>query len=294
MTRQPGTSIAPQEKSDLRRAFHRFGKNPLSVVGFLIILIAITVAVSAPLIAPYPEDRGARINFKEALQPPSKKHLFGTDEVGRDVLSRVVYGSRISLLVGLIPLSLIVVTGSLLGLSAGYLGGPAEVLIMRVCDVFLSIPPIVLALAFSAVFRPSLSMSMIAIGFGWWPWYARLVYGETLSVKGEDFVEVSKSLGASRLYVMIKEILPNVTSPIIVKASMDLGVVILTGATLGFLGLGAQPPTPEWGVMIAFGRSHLPTRWWVSVFPGLAIFITVLGFNLLGDGLRDFFDVEVT
>lgn len=294
MTPRAETMATRLEKGDFQRALYRFRQNPLSLIGLAIILMVIVVAIFAPVIAPYPQDRGARINFKEAFQPPSGKHPFGTDEVGRDVLSRVIYGSRVSLLVGLVPLSMIVVIGVPLGLAAGYLGGIVETVIMRICDIFLSIPTVVLALAISAAFTPSLLTSMIAIAFSWWPWYTRLVYGETLSVKEEDFVEVSESLGASRVYVMIREILPNITSPIIVKITLDLGFAILLGAALGFLGLGAQPPRPEWGVLIAFGRTHLPRMWWLSTFPGLAIFITVLGFNLLGDGLRDFFDVEVT
>lgn len=283
-----------QEKSDLQRAFYRFKQNPLSLVGVGIILIVIIVAAFASFIAPSPMDGGYIVHLDEASQPPSGKHPFGTDTVGRDVLSRVILGSRVSLMVGVIPVVAAIIIGVPLGLLAGYLGGIVGIVIMRSTDVFLSIPPLVLALAASAALEPSLLTSMFAIAFCWWPWYTKLIYGETLSVKEEDFVEVSESLGCSCWYVMFREILPNITSPIVVKATLDLGFAILLGAALGFLGLGARPPTPEWGTLISGGRIYLPDLWWISTFPGIAISLTVLGFNLLGDGLRDFFDVEVT
>ena len=281
------------ERGNLARAFHRFKKNPLSLIGLGIILMMVLVAIFAPFIAPYPGDAGGAVHFKEMFQPPGWKHSFGTDEVGRDVLSRVIFGSRISLMLGVVVLSVAVGVGIPLGLFAGYLGGKVEAIIMRITDIFLSIPPLVLALAVTAVLERNLQNSMFAIAFTWWPWYARLAYGQTLSKKEEDFVEVSKSLGASRLYIIFGEILPNMTSPLLVKITLDMGYAILAGAALGFLGLGAQPPTPEWGTLVSLGRIHLPKMWWLSTFSGLAIFTTVLGFNLLGDGLRDFFDVEV-
>ncbi len=282
-----------KQKGNLARAFHRFKKNPLSLIGLSIILMMVLIATFAPFIAPYPGDAGGAVHFKEMFQPPSWKHSFGTDEVGRDVLSRVIFGSRISLTLGIVVLSVAVGVGIPLGLFAGYFGGKVEAIIMRITDVFLSIPPLVLALAVTAVLERNLQNSMLAIAFTWWPWYARLAYGQTLSKKEEDFVEVSESLGASRLYIIFGEILPNMTSPLLVKITLDMGYAILTGAALGFLGLGAQPPTSEWGTLVSLGRIHLPKMWWLSTFSGLAIFTTVLGFNLLGDGLRDFFDVEV-
>ncbi len=272
---------------------YRFFQNKLSVIGALIILAVVLIAILAPYIAPYPEDAGNAIHFSDTFAPPNKKHLLGTDDVGRDVLSRILIGSRISLMLGVVVLTIAVFIGVPLGLIAGYFGGITEKIIMRVTDIFLSIPPLVLALAVSAAFEPNLKNSMIAIAFSWWPWYTRLAYGEALSVKEEDFVEVAESLGASKWYIIFREILPNMTSTLVVKISLDFGYAILTGAALGFLGLGAQPPTPEWGTMVSLGREYLPNVWWISTFSGLAIFITVLGFNLLGDGLRDFFDVEV-
>lgn len=282
-----------KEKGNLARAFYRFKKNPLSLIGLGIILMMVLIAIFAPFIAPYPGDAGGAVHFKEMFQSPSWKHSFGTDEVGRDVLSRIIFGSRISLMLGIVVLSVAVGVGIPLGLFAGYFGGKVETVIMRITDIFLSIPPLVLALVVTAMLERNLQNSMFAIAFTWWPWYARLAYGQTLSKKEEDFVEVSESLGASRLYIIFGEILPNMTSPLLVKITLDMGYAILAGAALGFLGLGAQPPTPEWGTLVSLGRIHLPKMWWLSTFSGLAIFVTVLGFNLLGDGLRDFFDVEV-
>lgn len=282
-----------KHKGNLQRAIYRFKKNPLSLVGLSIVLLMILMAVFAPFIAPYPEDARDAVHFGKMFQAPNSKHLLGTDEVGRDVLSRIIFGSRISLMVGVVVLSVAVGVGVPLGLMAGYFGGKTETFIMRITDIFLSIPPLVLALAVSAALEPNLKNSMFAISFTWWPWYARLAYGEALSIKEEDFVEVCESLGASRLYIALREILPNMTSALVIKISLDMGYAILIGAALGFLGLGAQPPTPEWGTLVSLGRNHLPRMWWLSTFPGLFIFLTVLGFNLLGDGLRDFFEVEV-
>ncbi|MFP4589534.1 MAG: ABC transporter permease [Candidatus Bipolaricaulota bacterium] len=282
-----------KRKTGLQRALYRFFHSPLSVIGLLIILFIAAVAVFAPYLAPYPGDAGDAINFGRSFKPPSAEHPFGTDEVGRDIFSRVIFGSRLSLKVGGVVLFIAITVGIPLGLIAAYMGGITETIIMRLADVFLSIPPLVLALAVAAVFKPSLTNSMIAISFTWWPWYVRLAYGEGLSIKEEDFVEVSESVGASKFHVMFREILPNMASALLVKGTLDMGYAILMGASLGFLGVGAQPPTPAWGTMISLGRRHLSQAWWLATFPGIAIFLTVLGFNLLGDGLRDFFDVEV-
>jgi peptide/nickel transport system permease protein len=204
----------------------------------------------------------------------------------------LLFGARLSLSLGVVVLALAVGVGVPLGLVAGYFGGIVESLIMRITDIFLALPPLVLALAATAAFERSLVHSMLAIALAWWPWYARLAYGEAVSIKQEDFIQAAEAQGASRFHMVLREILPNMTSPLIVKISLDMGYAILTGAILGFLGLGAQPPAPEWGTIVSSGREYLPDMWWISTFSGLAIFITVLGFNLLGDGLRDFFDVE--
>ncbi|MBI3330427.1 MAG: ABC transporter permease [Nitrospinae bacterium] len=277
---------------DLRRFLHRLRRSPLSLMGLALVLGLVLVAVFADRIAPYPQDVDS-VHFEQTYQPPSRAHLFGTDEVGRDILSRVIFGARISLVLGVVVLTIAIGAGVPLGLIAGYLAGRVNTVIMRVTDIFLSFPPLVLALAVSAVLPPTLQNAIIAISFGWWPWYTRLVEGLTLSLKEERFVEASRSVGASRLYVAFREILPNCLGILIVKATLDLGYAILVGAELGFLGLGVRPPTPEWGTMASEGRFHLPEKWWMTTFPGLAIFVTVLAFNLLGDALRDAFDVEL-
>lgn len=281
-------------KIDFKRAWYKLKKSKLSLVGLFIVVGVIFMAIFAPWIVPYPEDAmGGTIAFDKMNQPPSFEHFFGTDEIGRDIFSRVVYGARISLMLGVLVLVIAIGIGVPLGLIAGIWGGKVGALIMRITDIFLAIPSLVLALAVAAILEPTMINIMIAISFGWWPWFTRLVYGEVLSLKDEQFVLAAEGLGASKWRIAFMEVLPNCTSTIIVKATLDMGFVILTGASLGFLGLGAQPPTPEWGTMIAEGRVYLPEMWWQATFPGFAILVTVLGFNLLGDGLRDVFDVRL-
>jgi len=281
------------KKSGFTRAFLRFKKNTLSKLGLYMAVGVILTGIFAPFIAPYPQDGGYVTYFHKSLQPPSWKHPFGTDSIGRDVFSRIILGTRISLMIGAVVLSLAVLVGVPLGLFAGYFRGVVEIIIMRIADIFLSIPALVLAMAVSALFKPNLYVCIGAIAFRWWAWYCRLAYGETLSIKQEDYIEAARSYGCSPIYMMAGEILPNMSSTIIVKISLDIGYAILTGATLGFLGLGAQPPTPEWGNMAAEGRHDLPFAWWTTTFSGLALLLTVLAFNLLGDGLRDYFDVSL-
>lgn len=276
-----------------QKMWFRFRQSNLSLLGFGIIAVVILAAIFAPQLAPYPNHAGIFVDFDRALQPPSAHNWLGTDDAGRDIFSRMLFGARISMVLGLMVLIIAVAVGVPLGLVAGYWGGRSGDLIMRVTDVFLAVPPIALALAVTAALRPTLTNAMIAIAFAWWPWYTRLVYGQVLSLKEQQFVEASRGLGASRWRIAFLEILPNAWSPTIVKVTLDMGFVILTSSGLSFLGLGAQPPTPEWGTMIAEGRGYLPGAWWAATFPGLAIFLTVLGFNLLGDGLRDVFDVEI-
>ncbi|AFK21029.1 ABC transporter permease (plasmid) [Haloferax mediterranei ATCC 33500] len=282
---------------DFGRLRYRFRQNPMSLVGLGIILGLIFLAILAPWVAPYPNDAAyqgeAAVHFDQRFESPSLSHPFGTDQAGRDIFSRVLFGTRLSLQIGLVVLAVAVSIGVTVGLVGGYVGGAVGMFLMRVTDVFLSVPPLVLALGVSVALEPSLTNSMLAIAAVWWPWYARLTYGEVLSVKKETFVEASRGIGASTPRTIFREILPNVLAPITVKISLDMGYAILVASALGFLGLGAQPPTPEWGTMVSQGRNYLPAQWWFSTFPGLAIFLTVLGFNFLGDGLRDMFDVEV-
>lgn len=289
-----GDEVARKERIErLRRAWSRFAASTLSVVGLLMILSLVVAALLAPILAPYPGDATGDIHFERASEPPSLEHPMGTDTEGRDILSRILFGARLSLLMGAVVLSISISLGVSLGLIAGYFGGKTNAVIMRVTDVFLAVPPTLLAMAVIAATTQSLLMAMLAISVSWWTWYARLIQGEVLSIKENEFIEASHSLGASWIHVAFKEILPNAVGPITVKATLDMGFVILVGAGLAFLGLGAQPPTPDWGVMIASGRAHIRQYWWMATFPGLAISYAVLGFNLLGDGLRDVLDVEV-
>jgi peptide/nickel transport system permease protein len=280
-------------KEGFARGIIKLSRNRLSVMGGTYLIVAICLAVFAPWVAPYPDDAFDAVNFESQLLPPSLKNIMGTDEAGRDVFSRMLYGARISLSLAAVVLSVAVGIGVPLGLCAGYFGGKIEQVIMRITDVFCAVPALVLALAVSVALSPSTTSSMLAIGFVWWRSFCRVAYGETLSIKQENYVLVSKSLGASNLHVMFREILPNMSSSILVKVTLDAGYAILVGTAISFLGAGANPPTAEWGLMVAYGRHYLPGAWWASFFPGLAIFATVLSFNLLGDGLRDFFGVEV-
>lgn len=288
-----GKDKSNQTYSSRDKMMKRLFKNKMTIFGLGIVILVIFCAVFAPLIAPHPEAATGAINFKDMNQQPTLKYLFGTDEIGRDILSRVIYGTRYSFLMAVVVLTVAVLIGVPLGLIAGYCGGVTNTVIMRLTDIFLSIPSLILAMAVAAILKPNLINSMLAISFGWWPWFTRLVQAETLKVKNEQFIISSEGIGAGKFRIMFHEILPNCLPTIIVKISTDIGFVILTGASLGFLGLGAQPPAPEWGTMIAEGRVYMPAVWWSSTFPGLAILLTVLGFSFLGDGIRDAFDVRV-
>lgn len=282
-----------QFADEFRRMWYRMRRSTTSLIGMGLVCLVLASAVFAPWLAPYPEDVGRGVKFWQAHRPPSKDHWFGTDHIGRDILSRVMFGARISLLLGFAVLGLAVAIGVPLGLIAGLWGGRVNTVIMRITDVFLAIPDTLLALAVASALSYTLTNAMFAIAFAWWPWYARLVQGEVLKVKEEIYVQASRSLGASKWRIAFKDVLPNIMSPLVVKITLDMGFVILVGASLSFLGLGPQPPTPSWGSMIAEGRLYLPDSWWIATFPGLAIFVTVLGFNLLGDGLRDVLDVDL-
>ncbi|MDP9469110.1 MAG: ABC transporter permease [Chloroflexota bacterium] len=272
------------------RAVRKFRQSPLSVAGLAIIIIMVVVAVVGPFLVPYPKDATGAIHIKEKLQGPSAAHLFGTDHVGRDVFTRVIVGARVSLLAGVVVIALALAVGTLLGAVAGFFGGRLSDLIMRVTDIFLTIPDLILAMAFAAALGPGLLNVMIAVSLVWWPGYCRLARANVVSLRDAQFAEAASSLGASRLRVLFRHVLPNAFPTILVKASMDVGFAVLTTAALGFIGLGTQPPTPDWGVMVSDGRKYLRDAWWYSTFPGLAILLVVVGFNLMGDGLRDVFD----
>lgn len=280
-------------RSTLGLWWYKFSKNYLSVIGLIIVLFIVICAVFAPWVSPYPEHAGPFVNYGEANQPPSLKHLCGTDIFGRDVLSRIFFAFRSSLLMGVVVLAIVVPVGVTLGLLAGYFKESwVDVLIMRITDIFLSVPPLILALAITSVLEPNLTNAMIAVSVMWWPWYTRLVYGMATSLRNEYFVQSAELLGASKLHILFREILPNCLSTILTKMTLDMGWVILIGAALSFVGLGEQPPKPALGTMVADGAKYLPEYWWMAVFPGLAIMLIVLGFNLLGDGIGDLFAME--
>ncbi|QDY70544.1 ABC transporter permease [Qingshengfaniella alkalisoli] len=287
------TTEQPDVLSARQMAWMRFRANPVAVLGAVMVASVIICAIFAPLIAPYPDHAGAAINFRAKHLPPDAEYLLGTDKVGRDILTRVIYGFRVSLMLVAGVLLVAVPVGGALGLLAGYFGGWTERLITGFTNVMLAIPPLVMALAVGNVLTPSLTNAMLAIALLWWTWHARLVYRVSKSVAAEDFVEAARLAGASHLHILLREILPNCIAVISVKTTLDAAFIILFGATLSFLGLGVQPPTPDLGTMVADGRQFLPEKWWGVLAPGLAIFYATLGFNLLGDGLRDMFDVEV-
>jgi len=274
-------------------AWYRFTSNPSSIIGALIVISVILVAIFAPLIAPSPQSAGSFVDFVNRHSPPSRDFLFGTDNVGRDIFSRVIYGYRVSLGLVVGVLGVAVPFGVFLGLLAGYFGNWTEFVIMRFTDIMLAIPPLAMALAITAVLSPNLINAMIAITLLWWTWHTRLIYRIVKAQMNEDYVEAAKVAGAGHFHIMFKELLPNCISAISVKISLDAGFVILFGASLSFLGLGVQPPTPDLGTMVSTGSEYLPEYWWEALMPGLAILYAILGFNLLGDGLRDMMDVEV-
>jgi peptide/nickel transport system permease protein len=290
-TELPGL-LAPARPRRGARWLRRFVRNPLSVAGAAIVLVLVGCALVPALLVPFPGDAGPSVHFDRVSRPPGASHWFGTDEVGRDIFTRTVYGARVSLALVVVVLGIALGVGVPLGLVAGYWSGtwPSTGL-MRATDVFLAVPPLALALAVTAAFRPNLGSAMLAISFTWWPWYTRLVYGEVLSRREEPYVEAARALGHHDGVILIREILPNVVSPVVIKATLDVSFVILLGSGLAFLGVGAQEPTPDWGAMVARGRTFLPGHWWMSTMPGLAIFVAVMGFNLLGDALRDALDV---
>jgi len=267
----------------------KFARDLPALAGFLIVLAVVVVALIGPWIAPHPEDAAAS-HLLQRLKPPSAAFPFGTDVLGRDLLSRVILGARGALEVAVIVVVLAAGIGVPLGLVGGYRSGWVSEGIMRVTDVFLALPQLILALALAQLMTPSLETAMIALALTYWPFFTRLVYAETRRLQAALFVDALRGIGAGDARILFLHILPNAVSPIIVRATIGMGFTILVAAVLGFLGMGAAPPAPDWGLTIAESRNYLPGAWWYSIFPGLAILVTVLGFNLLGDGLRDLVD----
>jgi len=269
------------------RALRRFLRHPGGMLGAVLLLALVVLAVFAPRIAPYDP---LRVNPIAALMPPSAEHWMGTDTLGRDVMSRVIHGARISLRLGLVSVSIAMSLGILIGILAGYLGGRVDGVLMRLIDILLAFPSLVLALIAVFALGPGLTNAMIAVGISSIPAYARITRAEVLSAKENLYVQSAQALGAPAGAVMFRHILPNIIAPNIVLGALGTGSAILAGAALSFLGLGAQAPIPEWGLMLAQGRSFMSLAWWLTVFPGLGIMLTVMAMNLLGDGLRDVLD----
>jgi len=273
-----------REYSLMVRAFRR---DPLAVASLVVVLVFILGALFAPVLTPYPEQGRGDPNILEKFQPPSGTHLLGTDYLGRDVLARVLYGGRVSLGMGFLVVILAVLIGTPLGALAGYYGGRWDNLIMRVTDMFLAFPPLLLAMAIAAALGPSFLNAMIAISLTWWPWYTRLVRAQVLSLRERHFIEAARSIGVSDLTIIRRHVFPNILTPVLVQGTMDLGSAILTGAAISFIGLGVQAPTAEWGSMISQGRIYFIERPWFAGAAGVAIFLVTLAFNLLGDAVRD-------
>ena len=261
-------------------------------IGLLLILGLVLCAIFAPLLATFPGDV-VDLHPTQRLQPPGSEFLLGTDRMGGDIYSRILFGARITLVTGVIAVGVSLLIGVPIGLVAGYYHTWFSDLLMRVSDVFLAVPQIVLAIAIAQTLGPSIENVILALSLTYWPWFTRLVYAETRSLQNEIFIESAIALGSSPLRIIVYHVLPNVASPIIVRTSIGMGFTILTAATLGFLGLGAPAPLPEWGRMISESREFLPEAWWYALAPGMAIFLVVMGFNLLGDGLRDILDPRI-
>jgi len=278
---------------ELQRSLDLIRRNPLTLLGLFILLMLTFTALLAPFAAPYPQQGKGLSNLDARLEPPSFKHLMGTDNLGRDIFSRVIFGARISLKAAVAVVLIVVGIGVPLGLIAGYAGGKTDDIIMRFADMILAFPSLLLAVAIVASLGPSLFNALIAVSLPWWPWYTRLMRSQVISIKEMPFIESAAAVGASHWRIMFRHILPNCLSPIIVQATVDMGYIILAIAGLGFLGLGTQPPTADWGVMVSDGREFFLKQWWISTFSGGAIFITVLAFNLVGDGIREALDPKI-
>ena len=285
-------SVAAESAGSLawRRAVYRFRQSTLSIVGLVLVAGLVIIALFGAWLAPYPEHIAGGINTALRFRPPSGAHPFGTNELGQDVFSLVLAGTRVSLFAGLAVVALGALVGTVIGAIAGYAGGWTDDILMRIADLKLTVPGLIFAMAIAAALGPGIFNMVLAIAAGWWPGYARLVRGEVMAKKEEMFVTAARAIGAGPGRILFRHILPNVMTPVIIKMSLDMGFAILTVASLGFIGIGVKPPTPEWGSLLSVARNYMPEMWWTAIFPGLAIFLAVFGFNLLGDGLRDVFD----
>jgi peptide/nickel transport system permease protein len=278
----------PARRTGLRYFIKRFAReSPLNVVALAIIGVFLFLCLFGPTIAPH---NATQPDMQLRLTAPSSEFLLGTDHLGRDVFSRIITGARISLGIATLILAIAIPVGTLIGVMAGFSGGLIDEILMRITDIFLAFPALILAMAIAAALGPSLRNTVIALTLVYWPWYARLIRGQVLQIKERDYVEAARAVGVGSPRLISKHILPNAVAPIIIQATIDIGFAILATAGLSFIGLGAQPPSPEWGAMISDARTYFREAWWYFTFPGIAITLTVIGFNLLGDGLRDYFD----
>jgi len=264
--------------------------NPLSIIGILIVFMFFVMAFFPGW---FTSADPTKLDLSKRLMEPSAEAPFGRDQVGMDIFARVIYGARTTLQIVLVVLAVAITLGSIVGSLSGYFGGKVDILLMRLTDVFLAFPPLILAISINSALGRGLYQSMLAVGLTWWPSYSRLIRAQILSVKNEEYVTAAEVIGASRFRILVKHILRNCFDPIIVTMTLDVGYIALTTAGLSFLGLGAQPPTPEWGRMIAEGREYLLDQWWVTTYPGLALFFLVVGFNLVGEMVRDWLDPSV-
>ena len=270
--------------------WHVLSRDPLAILSITIILIFLLVAIFAPILAPYPKQGAGKASPDTLFLPPSRQHLFGTDDLGRDVLSRVMYGARPAFLIPLMVVISAVAIGASLGAIAGYKGGWLDEVIMRITDLFLAFPSLLLAMAITAALGRGLQNAAIALIISWWPWYTRLVRNIARSLRERPYIEAAQAIGVRDSVIILRHILPNSISPILVQITVDMGTVILVAGGLAFIGLGTQPPDADWGLMISNGRSSVLNQGWIALFPALAIFVLILAFNLLGDVLRDIFD----
>lgn len=291
MTAIPLSSAPENERTrTFRHVLSVIVRDPLALASTVIIILFILVAVFAKQIAPYPLEGAGKTNAPNALLAPSPEYPLGTDKLGRDMLSRIIVGARAALMVPMGVVFFAVLIGTPLGALAGYKGGWIDEVIMRITDLFLAFPSLLLAMAITSALGRGLDKAAIALVISWWPWYTRIARGVAVSLRERYFVEAAQAVGVSDVVIILRHILPNTISPILVQATVDLGTVILAMGGLAFLGLGTQPPSPDWGLMVSEGRELILNQWWVATYPGIAIFVVVLAFNLLGDTLRDIFD----
>lgn len=283
--------LKPSTRENFCIYWYNFRSNKLSMVGLAIVVISLIFAIFAPYVAPFPEHAGAYVDLANAGVAPNATFWFGTDVTGRDILSRVIFGFRGALKMAVVVLAISVPVGTFLGLLAGYYHHTwVDTVIMRMTDIFLALPSLVLAMTIASLMEPNMTNTMIAVTLSWWPWYTRLVYSMATGYSKEYFIKNAELVGASRAHILFKELLPNCLSPVLTKMALDVGWVILLGASLSFIGLGEQPPTPSFGTMISEGSTNMPDYWWMTAFPALAIVFVILGFNFLGDGIRDMLD----